>query len=70
MSAIDLALCDAAQRALAGNPAEAADTLDRALDTAPPGSAGWLLPIEPLLNVATHADAWARPLARLRSRAA
>jgi DNA-binding winged helix-turn-helix (wHTH) protein len=70
ISTIDLALCDAAERALAGNLAEAADTLDRALATAPPGSAGWLLPIEPLLNVLTHTDAWARPLARLRSRAA
>jgi hypothetical protein len=43
--------------------------MDRALETAPPGSSGWLLPIEPLLNVAAHPDTWTRALARLRNRA-
>lgn len=69
VSLIDLALCDAARRAVAGRHAEAADAIDRVLASAPPGSAGWLLPIEPLLHVAAHPDTWSRALARLRNRA-
>ena len=49
--------------------AEAARTIEAALAEAPPGSAGWLLPIEPLLHVAAHPDVWTRALAQLRNRA-
>jgi len=54
----------------AGDPASAARRVDHALAAAPPGNAGWLLPVEPLLNVASAPDVWADVLARLRTRAA
>ncbi len=44
--------------------------VDQALAAAPAGNAGWLIPIEPLLGVHLHPDAWAPVLARLRTRAA
>jgi hypothetical protein len=53
-----------------GKPAEAARIVDDALAAAPPGSAGWLLPIEPMLQAYANADLWAPALARLRTRAA
>ena len=40
-----------------------------ALDAAPPGNAGWLIPVDPLLGVSRHATAWQSALARLRMRA-
>jgi hypothetical protein len=40
-----------------------------ALDAAPPGNAGWLIPIEPLLGVPRAHDAWRSVLSRLRRRA-
>jgi hypothetical protein len=56
---------------LANHHAEAAGRVLAALQSAPPGSsAGWTLPVEPLLEVAAHADAWAAVLAALRERAA
>lgn len=69
LSAIDRAFCDAAQRTITGHPSEAADSLDRAFAAAPAGSAGWLLPIEPVLHVAAHPHVWTSPLTRLRNRA-
>jgi DNA-binding winged helix-turn-helix (wHTH) protein len=54
----------------AGDPASAARRVGQALAAAPPGNAGWLLPVEPLLNVAAAPDVWAPVLARLRTRAA
>jgi len=66
----NLILCLAAQRALAGDHAAAASIVEDALASAPPGNAGWLLPIEPLLDVGARPDCWARALARLRNRAA
>ena len=39
------------------------------LEQAEPGSAGWMLPVEPLINVAAHPEAWAKTLAILRDRA-
>jgi DNA-binding winged helix-turn-helix (wHTH) protein/cytochrome c-type biogenesis protein CcmH/NrfG len=50
-------------------PGRAAHLVDAALDAMPSGSAGWTLPIEPLLRVTAH-PAWQGVLARLRSRAA
>jgi hypothetical protein len=54
----------------AGNAALAAQVVDRALAAAPPGNAGWLLPVEPLLNVSSNPEVWASVLSRLRARAA
>jgi hypothetical protein len=60
----------AAQRAAAGEFADAASLVGDALAVAAPGNAGWLLPVEPLLQVTAHPDLWARPLALVRARAA
>jgi len=67
---VDAALVQAVQLALAGAHAEAAQALEAALASAPPGNAGWLLPVEPLLHVTAHADVWAHALAHIRDRAA
>ena len=48
----------------------AVQLVDEALAAAPPGSAGWTIPLEPLLAVHTDPDGWAPVLVRLRSRAA
>jgi hypothetical protein len=66
---IDEALILGAQLSVAGGHAEAARLVDEAMAAAYPGSAGWLLPIEPLLHVSAHAALWAPALARLRNRA-
>jgi hypothetical protein len=49
---------------------EAARLCGDALARANPGSAGWLLPVDPLLHVTAHHEAWAQTLAILRERAA
>lgn len=67
---VEAALCRAAELTLRGDHAGAADTAAAALAAAPPGSAGWLIPVEPLLNAAAHPQAWAAALERLRVRAA
>ena len=41
----------------------------RSLATAPPGNAGWLLPIEPLFDVRRSRATWVPVLATLRTRA-
>lgn len=70
LTSFDVAMAQAAQLVVAGAHADAAGVVDAALAVAPPGSAGWLLPVEPLLNVGAHGDVWSRPLARLRARGA
>jgi len=40
-----------------------------ALAVAPPGNTGWLIPIDPLLDVSHHAAAWATVLRMLKERA-
>ncbi len=47
----------------------AVELLDRGLSAAPAGNAGWLIPVEPLLNVSANPDEWRSVLARLRARA-
>ena len=69
-ASIEAAIIKGAQLALAGAHADAARVVDEAMAGADPGSAGWLLPIEPLLHVGAHAAVWVGPLARLRNRAA
>jgi DNA-binding winged helix-turn-helix (wHTH) protein len=54
----------------AGDAASAARCVDQALGVAAPGNAGWILPIEPLINIAATPDIWLPVLARLRTRAA
>jgi DNA-binding winged helix-turn-helix (wHTH) protein len=67
---IESAIGQAIVLAAAGDAANAARLVDHALTMAPPGNAGWIVPVEPLLNVASAADVWAPVLARLRTRAA
>jgi hypothetical protein len=69
-TSLDTAIVQGAQLAVAGVHTEAARVVDEALTGAEAGDAGWLLPIEPLLNVTAHSAIWARTLARLRNRAA
>jgi tetratricopeptide (TPR) repeat protein len=66
----DRAWAQSIRLALSDDVARAATVIDRALADAAPGSAGWLLPLEPLLQVARAPTVWAAPLARLRNRAA
>ena len=66
---VDAAIVHAALLVTAGAHDDAARVLDEALAGAPDGNAGWLLPIEPLLNVAARPDCWAHVLAHLRNRA-
>jgi len=67
--AIERAVARAAVAVAAGGPDDAARLLDEALGAASPGSGGWLIPVDPLLNVTAHEPAFAHVLARLRTRA-
>lgn len=66
---VDAALCRAVALTLAGRFLEGAGLVEDALDAAPPGHAGWVLPVEPLLNVQARSDDWSGALMRLRARA-
>ncbi len=68
---VEAAMTRAAVDTLTGRHAEAAARVHDALKAAPAGgSAGWTLPVEPLLQVGAQADLWAPALAVLRNRAA
>lgn len=66
---VDVAVARAVLAAAAGAVDPAAAALDEALAAAAGGSAGWLIPVDPLLNVSARATAFSKPLARLRARA-
>ena len=66
---VETAIVKAAVLALGGRHEEAARVCGDALAAAEPGSAGWLLPVDPLINATAHLDAWAPALAILRERA-
>ena len=66
---VDAAMVKAAVVALDGRHHDAAALWGDALVQAEPGSAGWLLPVDPLLHVTAHPEAWAQALATLRHRA-
>jgi DNA-binding winged helix-turn-helix (wHTH) protein/Flp pilus assembly protein TadD len=67
---IGRAILAAAGQAALGQHAQAARAVERALSDAADGSGGWLVPIEPLLDVRSHQTEWAAALQRLRLRAA
>jgi len=67
---IETAVARASALAMAGDAPGAARIVDAALASAPQGSLGWTLPLEPLLSVQRDRDAWTGVLARLRNRAA
>jgi len=67
---VDAAIAKAVALALQGTHDDAARVCGDALAHAEPGPAGWILPVEPLLNPLDHQESWARTLAMLRDRAA
>jgi len=68
-ASIDEVLGIAARHALSGSHDVAARLVDQALSAAPASSAGWLLPVDPLLNIGAAPAAWQSALARLSARA-
>jgi len=70
VSVVDAALVRAARLVLANDHDSAGRTVADALAAAPPGNAGWIVPVEPLLHVGARPGAWTLALARLRNRAA
>jgi DNA-binding winged helix-turn-helix (wHTH) protein/Tfp pilus assembly protein PilF len=67
--AVDAAIVEAAALALEGRHADAAQRCAQALARAEPGAAGWLVPVDPLLQAIVHRDSWAPALTILRDRA-
>ncbi len=63
---MDIALARAALLVDQNDTPGAVALVATALDAAPPGNAGWLIPIEPLLGVPRAHDAWRSVLSRLR----
>ena len=68
-NAVNAATVHAAVLALGGRHGDAARIYGEALVEAPPGSAGWMLPVEPLLHATAHPAIWAPALTMLRDRA-
>lgn len=66
---IDEAAAAAVPLVADGDVPAAARLVAAALSAAPPGHAGWTIPIDPLLGVQRDPMAWADVLARLRERA-
>ena len=66
---IDLSMAHAIGLARAGRHRDAAQACADALTQAPPGCAGWLLPVEPTLSPPERPDIWEPALAILRNRA-
>jgi DNA-binding winged helix-turn-helix (wHTH) protein len=67
---MDRVLAQAIVRAWNGAPDVAATMILDALTNQPLGAAGWILPVEPMLDVSALPTVWASVLALLRSRAA
>jgi DNA-binding winged helix-turn-helix (wHTH) protein len=67
---VETAIVTAVRASLRGDHNAASNTVLQALATAPAGNAGWLIPVEPLLQVSIRGDAWAGVLRLLRTRAA
>lgn len=63
------ALNRAAALVAAGRASDAADVVKTMLALAPPGDAGWLLPVDPLLGVQRERGVWTTVLATLSARA-
>ncbi len=67
---VEAAIVEATGEALVGRHAAAASLVHAALQDAPAGSSGWMLAVDPFLNVPAHPAEWEPVLALLRSRAA
>lgn len=66
---VDRVVGEAIILARANRHGDAARLYRDALVQAPPGEAGWILPVEPLLNPSAHPTIWAEALALIRLRA-
>lgn len=66
---VDAAIVQAAALVLNGQHHDAAHLCRESLMHAESDMHGWLLPVDPLLNVSAHADEWQPVLALLRNRA-
>lgn len=66
---VDIAVARAILLVAAGDHAAGDALVAAALDVAPPGNAGWLVPLLPLLRVQEHRDAWTGVLGTLARRA-
>jgi DNA-binding winged helix-turn-helix (wHTH) protein len=66
---VDIAMARAALLVAAGDTHAAVALVSEAIDAAPPGNAGWLLAIEPLLDVQSARELWTPALAKIRMRA-
>jgi hypothetical protein len=64
---VEAAILEAVSEALAGRHAAGATLVRAVLESAPAGSSGWMLPVEPFLQVSAHPAEWAPVLAILRS---
>lgn len=69
-ASVETATVEAVREALAGRHASAAALVQTAFEAAPAGNSCWILPVEPLLQVAAHPDEWAPVRALVCSRAA
>jgi hypothetical protein len=67
---IDAALVGAAVHAARGDHAGAIAVLDRLLTSAPPGAAGWIIPVDPMLAPLRSSPGFESVLAKLAARAA
>ena len=65
----EAAVAEAVYATLSGDHTHAAHATRVALERAPIGSAGWSIPVEPLLHVQAHPDEWQAVLTLVRSRA-
>jgi hypothetical protein len=66
---VEAAVAHAAFLNFANDAATGGQLVLKALQAAPPGSAGWTIPIDPQLAVRRHPAAWASVFAELRTRA-
>jgi hypothetical protein len=67
--ALDAMLARAVGLARAGRHSDAAKAYRDAVTASLLPSAGWILPVEPLINPSSHPDIWADTLAIVRRRA-
>lgn len=66
---MEVTFARAAMSEAAGDTEKGPQLVLAALASSPPGNAGWLLPLEPLLHIARARARWTSVLARLRTRA-
>jgi hypothetical protein len=68
-ASVEIALARAVMLVAGGDVRAAAARVSEAIVAAPPSSAGWLVPIEPMLAVLRDPVAWAAVLTQVRDRA-